>query len=293
MQNAKAADSWDGSVAAAFAGGDGSEASPYLIETPAQLAFLAQQVNDGITTYEGAFLRLEADLDLAHQTWAPIGYSNQRLTWNHTDSNASPRGAGTYRPFMGSFDGGGYTVSNLAVTGSGSTYAADYKGLFGIVDGGFAGSGTAAEIKSLTIADAAVTGSSGIAALIGYTVGDVTVRDCRVENAQVSSITASGAHSAGGLIGQLDLEKENTMAVQDCTVTDSAVASIAAFGRTGGLIGSVRPPLKECYHPRLLCHRRCLRGENPLRRPSGLCGRESGKRADHGGGLLLHRECHR
>ena len=40
---------WDGSAATSFASGSGTEADPYIIETAAQLAFLASSVNSGTT----------------------------------------------------------------------------------------------------------------------------------------------------------------------------------------------------------------------------------------------------
>lgn len=48
---AKAAmDVWDGTVATGFAGGNGDVNNPYLIATGAQLAFLAQQVEEKVRT---------------------------------------------------------------------------------------------------------------------------------------------------------------------------------------------------------------------------------------------------
>ena len=38
---------WDGSVAEAYAGGDGTTGNPYQIATAEQLALLAQQTNTG------------------------------------------------------------------------------------------------------------------------------------------------------------------------------------------------------------------------------------------------------
>lgn len=44
------ADVWDGSsIANGFSGGDGSEATPFLISSGAELAYLAKGVNDGST----------------------------------------------------------------------------------------------------------------------------------------------------------------------------------------------------------------------------------------------------
>ena len=44
-------DVWDGTIASGFAGGTGTENDPWRIENAEQLAYLAQQVNNG-TDYE-------------------------------------------------------------------------------------------------------------------------------------------------------------------------------------------------------------------------------------------------
>ena len=50
---------WDGTtVATAFASGTGTEADPYVIATPEQLAYLAQSVKNH-ETYEGKYFVLE------------------------------------------------------------------------------------------------------------------------------------------------------------------------------------------------------------------------------------------
>ncbi len=88
-------DTWDGSVASSFDGGDGSETDPYRIATAEQLAFLASEINSG-KSYTGKHFALVADLDLAEVPWTPIGN-------------------GTYS-FDGFFDGKGHTISNLNIT---------------------------------------------------------------------------------------------------------------------------------------------------------------------------------
>ena len=60
----QAADSWDGSTAKTFAGGAGTKANPYLIETPAQLAHLSFVVAANDAEYVGAYYRLETDISL-------------------------------------------------------------------------------------------------------------------------------------------------------------------------------------------------------------------------------------
>ena len=103
---------WDGTtVATAFASGTGTEADPYVIATPEQLAFLAQSVKAG-ETYEGKFIVLSADIDLGGKEWMPIGLYKYENT------------SGNDFPFNGSFDGKGYTVSNFVIrAGNNTVYA--------------------------------------------------------------------------------------------------------------------------------------------------------------------------
>ena len=52
---------WDGTADKNFPG-EGTEASPYLISTPEQLAGLAARVNDDQETFEGKFMKMTADI---------------------------------------------------------------------------------------------------------------------------------------------------------------------------------------------------------------------------------------
>ena len=94
-----------------FSGGDGTVNAPYEIKTADDLFALAEAVNSG-TSYQGQYFRLTNDIDLEGKAWTPIGNS------------ASAQG----QQFLGSFDGGGYTVSGLYVEGTHG-----YAGLFGVV----------------------------------------------------------------------------------------------------------------------------------------------------------------
>jgi hypothetical protein len=83
-------------VATAFASGTGTEADPFVIKTPEQLAFLAQSVKGG-ESYEGKFIVLGADIDLGGKEWLPIGLYKYENT------------SGNDFPFNGNFDGKGYS----------------------------------------------------------------------------------------------------------------------------------------------------------------------------------------
>ena len=60
---AKAADAWDGSVADGFGGGSGTRLDPYIIKTPAELAYFAKTVSDG-DDYEDEYIELSNDIVL-------------------------------------------------------------------------------------------------------------------------------------------------------------------------------------------------------------------------------------
>ena len=79
---------WDGSIAASFASGSGTESNPYLIKTTAQMGYFLKQYASGVT-YEGLHIRLENSLDMTGATWS---YSH-----------------GT--AFEGTFNGNGYTIT--------------------------------------------------------------------------------------------------------------------------------------------------------------------------------------
>ena len=88
---------WDGSVATSFAGGDGTKSDPYQIATAPQFAYLAQQVNSGISYLENYFV-LCNDIDLNNMEWTPIGNG--------------------IHSFMGTFEGNEHTVENLKISQS-------------------------------------------------------------------------------------------------------------------------------------------------------------------------------
>lgn len=136
---------WTGEVATAFAGGSGTEADPYLIETAEQLAYLAESVKNG-TTYSDQYISLTSDIDLggiqatdgtwSGQQWTPIG-----RTWDEA--------------FQGNFDGGNYKIKNIYI----NTEEEDYIGLFGYTR-------TAAEISNIEIESGSIRGMDNTGGLV-------------------------------------------------------------------------------------------------------------------------------
>ncbi|MCL2511693.1 MAG: hypothetical protein FWF09_06550, partial [Bacteroidales bacterium] len=197
-----------------FGGGTGSSANPFIISTPAHLAYLRDQVNlpsPAGPNYVGLHFKVTADLDLSgYPNWVPIG----NLTVTVSGSPKVAAISGNY--FAGIFDGGGYTISNMTIA-----VANAHAGLFGAVG---SLTTTKAVIRNVAIDHTcsitssfvpATNASTGIGSLVGYLHNNTLVEQC-YSLAQIA-ITVPTTNidrvvSAGGLIGAGYLtEKNNTV----------------------------------------------------------------------------------
>ncbi len=182
----------------------------YLINTPADLYYLSvnqTKLAPGSTEYlfmrSEAKLRLGADIDMSGYTIDPIGSSANY--------------------FKGTFDGAGYTISNLTFDTSSLDHA-----LFGYVQG--------ATIKNLTIDNINISGTSYTGAIIGTVYDYALVDTCKVTNSNIS-----GQNHVGGIVGGIN-EKSNAQAteIKNCTVENTTVTSTKKekeHGHVGGIIG--------------------------------------------------------
>ena len=162
---------WDGTVAEAYAGGTGTESDPYRIETGAQLAYFAAQVNGG-NDYAGAYFTLVNGIDLGSEAWTPVG----------TDAH----------PFCGVFDGNDNKVDNIVTSG------ANYVGFFGAVKNG-------AVVQNLTV-DIRTNGTQFVGGIAGGTDQEVHIRNCEV----YGTVSATG-NFVGGVVGLLRIPDEATV----------------------------------------------------------------------------------
>ena len=134
---------WDGSVAANFAGGNGTEANPYLISNAKELAFLAEKVNLGNDT-ASTYYKLTADIDVSGGSeWTAIGTYIDR--------------------FKGTFDGGGHIVSGINI----SKPDKKFQGLFGYSEG---------IIKNVGVEDSSIIGEVHVGGICGSNEG--TIEGC-------------------------------------------------------------------------------------------------------------------
>ena len=181
--------------------GSGTVDSPYIITTAAQL----NDIRNGLE----AHYKLGANINLSgYSNWNPIGeYENG---------------------FTGSFDGAGYTISNLKITGTGS-----YKGLFGCSSG---------TIKNVNLQNVNISGSTEIGTLVSYNFG--VVENC----SSTGKIVCSSGENIGDLmIGGL-ISSNDAGVIQNCYSNVNISTSESFFG-VGGFVGVNYPEgiIKNCY----------------------------------------------
>ena len=159
----------DSCCAGVYSGGKGTAKDPYLISTQADLLELAATTDD----YGNCF-RLINDIIMSGSFPSAI-----------IASSASEGDIGFHgTKFTGSFDGKGYTISNLTINAPESNYL----GLFGCID-------TGARITGLNLANADINGYFFISGLCGACYGDISV--CSITG------TVNGAYYVGGICGTL------------------------------------------------------------------------------------------
>lgn len=224
---------WDGSVSSGFEKGSGTQNDPYVISTPAQLAFFRDSVNSG-NDYDGKFIMLSQSIKICEfdvedpdentVLWAGIG----------TDAN----------PFRGTFNGNGNAVCGL--------YG---DGLFGVISGNIqnviiansyvtsGGAVVGSAVKNYDLAEhypfiygCCVTDSTvnGIGGVIGYAGG------YKVENCINSATVKGNSEWVGGVVGEFAL---GTM--KNCY----NVGSISGGAMCGGIVGNgFNCNFEDCYN---------------------------------------------
>jgi hypothetical protein len=145
-----------------FAGGNGSESEPYLIETAEQLYNIRFDLS--------AHYKLLAEIDLGVQPWnlgdgwMPIGEIED--------------------PFTGSLNGNGYKITGLRIVREDD----DYIGLFGSLYGG----GT---LHRVILTDVFIVGGNDVGGLVGYASFYSRLDSCHVNG------SVTGNNGTGGLVG--------------------------------------------------------------------------------------------
>ena len=202
---------WDGTEKEDPAG-QGTVESPYQIENGAQLAWLADTVNNAASVTK-LYAELTDDIDLGGNPFTPIGTQS---------------GYSSVYPYQGSFDGQGHTITGLNVS-------AQYAGLFGVIQD--------AEIKNV-IVQGTVTSSSGDAGgIVGRAIGTAnTITNCGNE------ANVSGGSYVGGILGNSQTSG-CSLTITGCYNTGSVSAKDRAAGIVARFNGSSSSiTLSNCYN---------------------------------------------
>ena len=184
------------------------------------LQAFAEYVNTGHNC-AGLTFCLTGDIDLKGAgNWTPIGNSTNK--------------------FQGNFNGNGYTISNMTVTGT------NHVGLFGWIEGSTISntalinatvSGTGNYVGGLvgcagdssvtnSYATGTVSGTNYVGGLVGWAEDYVSI------TSSYAAGTVSGTNNVGGLVGN---------AVNNSSVTNSySTGTVSGTNRVGGLVGDAR-----------------------------------------------------
>lgn len=177
----------------------------YSISSAEELAKLAEMQNKGLIT-DGSEFVLGGNIDLSDYSsgngWTAIGTSSHM--------------------FASSFDGNGYKISNLKISGTQND-----QGLFSYLSNG--------TIKNVSLENVDVSGGSTVGALVGVALSD-TINNCNASG----SVTGTGSQ-VGGLIGVAS----SSANLQNCY----ANVDVKGNERVGGLVGNAASTstIKKCF----------------------------------------------
>lgn len=186
--------------------GFGIKTNPYLIRNVNDLKLLAEKVNSG-ERYEGKYFKQTADIDLNNEPWTPIG----TVINNGKDA----------KPFKGTFDGDGYKITNLKVTGNSNN-----AGLFGYTQD--------ATIKNCNVTGE-VKGFNDVGGIVGNADGKTQILSCSFRG----DVTGEDSY-IGGIAGSARGTIKNCYALADVTARIEIAGGIAGY--------AYHVTIENCYY---------------------------------------------
>lgn len=194
----------------AFSGGDGSQAQPYEIAVKADLAELATLSESD--SLDGKYFVQTADISLGNDTVTVAENANY--------------------PFMGSYDGMGWVISDAVLSGSG-----DGSGLFIYTKD--------AEISNITISDAVLCSATASGGIVARADGNTVISDCSFEGTATLSESGVLAVNIGGIVGKLGGEAE---VIRCSSVMSAAVEKSPFIAYIGGIVGNNNGKISQCIN---------------------------------------------
>jgi hypothetical protein len=195
-----------------FGGGNGIQATPYLIEDAQDLRAIHNTLSAGVYKY----YRQTANIDLSYygDSWIPIGKDG---SYNYVES------------FFGEYDGGNFTISNMSIV----VGAIDELGLFDTIDGT---TNNKCIIKNLNMVNCNISSASAIyCGLLASNIYDTICLNCNIKG------DIYGGSSIGGISFYLDSSQVN-----NCSYEGNISIEQGTYGSyMGGLFGDVDTSILE------------------------------------------------
>ena len=193
------------------------ETNTYEIYTTLDMRHLALMVNSGNNNNcSGLTFRQTHDITYTHKTeWDDATSTENNYIAIGTDDN----------PFLGTFDGQGYTVSGIRIYRGGTSNSDYYQGLFGVVRK----NGT---VKRVTLSDARITGYNEVGGIAAHTYYS-SIEDCTVDANVCIHAVQSNTYDHGGIVGYNQAGPVNRC-ISRATLT---VANSSGCKDFGGIVG--------------------------------------------------------
>lgn len=183
-------------------GGSGTIGDPYIIYDETDLQFIYHDL--------GAYYALGNDIYMYGVTWTPQGSADT--------------------PFIGDFDGRGYTIIRLNISSTDSNY-----GLFGVVSSGVS-------IRNFTLENCFITGTNSSVGMIAGSVimsslihDTLSIENITINNSTINVGDESGTMRASYGIGYVNNYAEvefNHVYINNCKLTSSG-------NFVGNFVGSI------------------------------------------------------
>lgn len=226
----------------------GNTYSAYKINEASQLAWFAEQVNNGVSEVKGKSIVLTNDIDLANETFDPIGY---RSFGNNSANLNVAEGTFIANPlFTGSVFGDGHTISNVKLTSEHRTG----RGLFAHVIG--TGSSVPVIVDGVNI-DGILVGGNGkwSGGLIGYVRDVAQISNCSVNRIAIGTEVSKGTtYACGALVGFISSTSEITISNCSTSYIEYGPVGWNNSGFIGKLLNGGNVTIENCSPSEGCCH---------------------------------------
>lgn len=193
------------------------EEGNYTVASPANLAWLAEELTTGTTSFAGKTVVLDKDIDMNNEEWKPIvlGGNDAGIT----------------------FEGNGHTIKNLKV----DDVAKNENGVSAGYGGGFirqaTGKVTIKDLKfdNVTVAPGKTISFNKVCNVVGIVLG-YSYSDTVFENVQVTNSTVEGFGKVGVMLG-MGADPGINVTFRNCVSKNN---TIKAAYNAGGLAGTIQ-----------------------------------------------------